>query len=228
VGANPNPITKSFVASQGIGYEVNMSRNLAALGAVIVVGVLLWLVMAWRAPKDELPEKPPLSAAPLAEPEPVPDLAPALATAKPVPAPAPELDEPQPSPPPPRVLEEQIKGDQGPVAEYRSRSQTEPRDSEAPAVESMLRAAFAASNGASDLIKTITCRETICKIEMQWSMERMRPYIAGLTRSQPGFKLPVAVSPVGPKDANGVRPIEVYLKRKPPTPAGQIEPPHAH
>jgi hypothetical protein len=217
-----------------------MSRNTAALGAVVVVGVLLWLVMAWHAPKDDLPVElgqeaapsppapQPPAAAPEPEPEPVPAPAPAPRLAEPV-ADEPDPDEPQPpTPPAPRMLEEQIKGDQGPVAEYRARYQSEPRDSEAPAVESNLRAAFAASDKAGELIKSITCRETICKIEMRWSMERMRPYIAGLTRSQPGFKLPVAVSPVGPKDSNGVRPIEVYLKRKPPPPPGEIEPPHAH
>jgi hypothetical protein len=124
--------------------------------------------------------------------------------------------------------DEQIKGDQGPVAEYRALYQSEPRDSEAPAVESMIRAAFPASDGAPDLIKSISCRETICKIEMRWSMERLRPYIAGITRSQAGFKRPLAVSPVGPKDSNGVRSIEVYLKRKPPGAAGEVEPPHEH
>ncbi len=215
-----------------------MSRNAVALGAVIVVGGLLWLVMAWRAPtgEDEAP-----TAVATAEPSRVEPAAPppAAAALEPEPEPAAALDdepdrpaedegaEPAPqAPAPPRVLAEQITGDQGPVEEYRKQYALETRASDSAEVEAKLRAAFYDRKGETELIKTISCRKEICKIEMRWSMERMRSYVGGLTRIGPGFVRRYALSPVSEPDADGVRLVEVYMKRKFGT--DPIQPLHAH
>jgi hypothetical protein len=222
-----------------------MSRNVAALGALFIVGALLWLVMAWHAPQaptDEEPvaqqeEQPALPNAvapqPSAARQAEPSLAPAAAAL------APELEEPpKPQAPPQdpllvtqpdgtRVFSDQIKADKGPVAEYRALYESESRDYAAGQVESVIRNAFTDPDKASDLIKSISCRETICKLEMRWSADRLRPYIAGIQRAEQSvrFKTPFALSPVSPPDGKGVRLVEVYLKRKP---AGEKEAPHAH
>jgi hypothetical protein len=103
--------------------------------------------------------------------------------------------------------------DTGPVAERRQRFETEPRDSAAATVESFVRAAFAHPDGAPTLFKSVLCRETICKLELRWSADRVGPYVAGITRAMVQFDRQVAASPVGPADADNVRRIEVYLKR---------------
>lgn len=220
-----------------------MSRNIAALGAVFIVGVLLWLVMAWRAPLDESP-----AALQQAEPSRLEVVAPQPSAAKPAepslaPAPAAEYEpepgapEPAPAEPPPReqhiatrpdatrVVADQIKGDQGPVAEYRSAYESENRNFESAEIEAMLRKSFAETDTTGELIKSISCRATVCKLEMRWSMARMRAYVGGMSRSQKGFKLPFALSPVSPADGKGIRLVEVYMKRQAP---GFKERPHTH
>ena len=200
-----------------------MSRNLVTLGAFLLVAGLLWVVTEWPASKEE--------AAPLAAAEPAsvvepPAAPPPPAAAPPAayePAPAPE-PEPEPAPAPPaarvevkpRQLPDQIQGDQGPVAEYRAQFQSEPRNSSAIEVESALRGAFQPADGAPDLIKSVLCRQTICRIEMRWSQERMRAYVVGFTRLNKRIQIPVALSPVGPKPRDGVQLVEVFMKLKPP------------
>jgi hypothetical protein len=218
-----------------------VSRNAVALGAVVGVGALLWLVMAWHAPSGD--EEAPVSLEPMDTP-----VAPLVAPAAPVapapePSPAPAL-EPAPAqpadpadseeakdepaapapPPPPRVLPEQITGDQGPVEEFRSQYAVETRSSDSPQIEANLRNAFYDPRDP-DLIKSISCRKSICKLEMQWSMSRMRTYVRGLTRVGNGFERRYGLSPITEPDANGMRTVEVYMKRQTPPP---IQPLHAH
>jgi hypothetical protein len=220
-----------------------MSRNWAALGAVLVVGVLLWLVMAWDGPSQEPAAWPEggasgsalLAPQPYAAGQPEPLRAP-VAVAEPEPAAepieaAPPLaaeEEVQTRADGTRMPSEQIKGDQGPVAEYRAKYESEPRDYAAGEVESLLRKSFLDSADAAELIKSVSCRETICKMEMRWKMERMRSYIAGVNRVGKSFKLPLALSPVSPADGRGIRLVEVYMMRKPPGSDGPIEPLHRH
>jgi hypothetical protein len=71
----------------------------------------------------------------------------------------------------------------------------------------------------------VLCRETVCKVEIRWAADRVQPYVAAMKRigvgdygkaqQGPGFAAPLALSPIGPKDADGVRLVELYLKRKP-------------
>ncbi|HKP55361.1 MAG TPA: hypothetical protein VJV78_01495 [Polyangiales bacterium] len=203
-----------------------MSRNLVTLGAFLLVAGVLWVVTEWPAPKEEVAPlaaadpssvvqppvvAPPPAAAPPAAYQPAPE-------PEPEPAPAPAAD--PPAPVKPRQLPDQIQGDQGPVAEYRAQFQSEPRNSTAIEVESALRGAFQPADGAPDLIKSVLCRQTICRIEMRWSQERMRAYVVGFTRLNKRIQIPVALSPVGPKAKDGVQLVEVYMKLKPPgTPA---------
>jgi hypothetical protein len=199
------------------------------------VGALLWLVMAWHAPGGD--EDPPVSLEPLDTPV-APLIAPptpAAATPEPAPPPEPEPvpEEPQeakaepeaPAPPPQqRVLPEQITGDQGPVEEFRNQYAVETRSSDSPQIEANLRNAFYDPRDP-DLIKSISCRKSICKLEMQWSMARMRTYVRGLTRIGNGFERRYGLSPITEPDRNGMRTVEVYMKRQTPPP---IRPLHAH
>jgi hypothetical protein len=189
-----------------------MSRNLVALGAFVLAGGLLWLITEWPAAKDDASAEPvaldaPAPQQPLAAEIQPPSAAkarePAVHAAQ-EPAPAQQV----------RAPPELIRGDQGPVAEYRKQFEAEPRDSTANALEAELRAAFPASDGVPDLIKSVLCRQTICRLEMRWSQNRMRAYILGFTRFQQKIQIPVAVSPVGPKNPDGLQLVEVYMKLK--------------
>jgi hypothetical protein len=216
--------------------SLGMSRNVAALAAVFVVGLLLWLVMAWHAPTDEPPvalqleEAPEPAPQPSAAKSPEPSLAPPPVANAPAPAPPAEADtEPTaPKAPPIRQVPELIKGDQGPVAEYRAQYESESRGSASSGLESKLRAAFPDADGAPDLVRSIACRETICKLELRWSNARLRGWVLGVNRFQDGFVLPFALSPIGEKDGDGVRRVEVFLKRKPPGPPPKLPDLHAH
>jgi hypothetical protein len=193
-----------------------MSRNLVALGAFVLAGGLLWLITEWPAAKDDATAAPAALDAP-ASPQPTAAEAqpPSAAKAREPAVPAPQEPEQEPAPAPQvRAPPELIRGDQGPVAEYRKQFETEPRDSTANALEGELRAAFPESDGVPDLIKSVLCRQTICRMEMRWSQDRMRAYILGFTRFQHKIQIPVAVSPVGPKNPDGLQLVEVYMKLK--------------
>jgi hypothetical protein len=213
-----------------------MSRNAAAVGALVLVGGLLWIVTAWPTPEDDRPD--PLEPeAPVAQPSPEPaavPAAPAIGTppkqperlAEKPPDPPVQPQPAAPQPPPYAREEDMFAKEQGPVAEYKHLYETEPRNSAANETESALRGAFVAADGAPDLFKSVLCRQTVCKLDLRWSNERMGAYIAGMTRvAASGFSATVAVAPGGPIGDDKVRPIEVYIKRKPTTSSEQSPPP---
>jgi pyruvate/2-oxoglutarate dehydrogenase complex dihydrolipoamide acyltransferase (E2) component len=208
-----------------------MSRNVVALGAFLLVGALLWLVTEWPAARDEVSAPVavdvPAPAAPAPPPPPAAESPTPTAVAAPEPA-AEEPAEPAAAAPPAQVraLPELIPGDQGPVAEYRKLFESEPRDSSANQIESDLRAAFPASDGAPDLIKSVLCRQTLCRIEMRWSQDRARAYIVGFSRLQKKIQIPVALSPVGAKNPDGGQLVEVYMKLKSASAAATPDHPH--
>jgi hypothetical protein len=207
-----------------------MSRNGAALGALVLVGGLLWLVTAWPTaddgaePSEPEPEAPPPAAAPQPEPAPAAQLPPPVIGTPPKapePAPPPAAPQPAPAPPPenkiqPRVPQEDMFAtDQGPVAEYKALYDKEPRDSAAHQYENRISSSFWPGDGAPDLFKSVICRTTICKIELRWKADRIGPYVAGLTRAAVHFKDQVAVAAAPPAQDDKERVIDVYIKRKP-------------
>jgi hypothetical protein len=219
--------TGSVVVPACVGYDGDMNRT-AQLASVLVVGAgLLWMLSIWQAHEHhgvEPSAPPPRESAPITAPkEPAPAL-PSHGPAATEPAVSARPSPPsQPSAAPPHAPgsaegaePDLFTQDTGPVAEWRQRFETEPRDSAAAIVESSVRTAFAHPDGAPTLFKSVLCRETICKLELRWSPDRLGPYVAGMTRAMVQFDRQVAASPVGPPDADHVRPIEVYLKRAAP------------
>lgn len=213
-----------------------MSRNKMAALFVSAAAAALWLIMAWPsapAPEPRRAHEPEAGGA--AEPV---ALAPPPMAAENRQAGSEAAPPPEPAPPPPppaptaasssRELPELIQGDQGPVAEYRKLFESEPRSSNADELETQIRSAFPAGDGAPEMFKSVLCRETICRIEMRWSQDRRRAWMVGLSRlgrypyKNAGFQTPLALSPLDPPSKEGTRLVEVYMKRRP---LGQ-EPPH--
>jgi hypothetical protein len=203
-----------------------MSRNALAFGGVLLVGALLWMVTAWPARQDDdsadvIPDEPAAPQAPpppAAEPKPQAE-PPAPPPAAPPPA-APATPQPQEQPAPAEPDDtDMFREAQGPVAERKRTYESEPRDSAATEAESVVRKAFQHPDGAPDLFKSVLCRQTVCKIELRWTPDRLGAYVAGMTRASVDFEPEIAVSPAGPPGPDQTKPIEVYLKRKPPSAA---------
>jgi hypothetical protein len=123
-------------------------------------------------------------------------------------------------------LPDMIQGDQGPVEEYRRQFESEPRSSASAEVESRLRSAFPAGDGAPDMFKSVLCRETICRVELRWSPDRRKAWMVGVSRmgrhpyADLRFLPTMALSPVSEARPGATRVVEVYLKKKP---AGLVE-----
>jgi len=197
-----------------------MRRDAAA--AVFALAVAsLWLVTVWPSrdpevagsfanepPRFEAARVPPVFAPVATHELPGPAQSPAL----PPPAPATEATQPQIDPPESNPLIEQ----RGPVAERKLAYETEPRDSAASEVEGLIRSAFAHTEGSPNLLRSVLCRATVCKIELHWSPDRLDAYIAGVSRAAASFDGEVAIVPAAAMRPDRIRPVDVYLKRLPP------------
>jgi len=215
-----------------------MSRNVVVLSVVGVIAAL-WLIYAWGSPESESTAGPEFSeqtpAVSTYAPPPHANAgaaaSPPVATARSAAIAVPSAEpEPEPEPASQQQLDEQITGDQGPVDEYRKLFESEARASDAGEFEQRLRTALLGNDRATtDLFKSVLCRQSVCRVELRWSMERLRSYVAALNRAHRMFKPPVALSPVGPVDRDGTRPVELFLmKRAPLLAADQSQPSHTH
>ena len=221
-----------------------MIGKLAAIGA-LVIAVGLWLVLAWPASQSDTPESAlaegSASPAPTIAPPPAAEAAQLAAPSAPA-EPASPAGEATPQPlaaAAPTVAADPISTDKGPVAEYRERFESEPRDRIAPEYEKHIAGAFAASSAAPGLLKSVVCRETICKVELRWNREHQRPYMQAITRMGVGglhgnaepskytYHPSIALSPIGDPNPDGVRLVELYVKRAPPSNVPPV-PKHEH
>ena len=78
----------------------------------------------------------------------------------------------------------------------------------------------------SGLLKSVLCRQTVCRIETRWTPARGIGFMSAFTRllmTPPGTEPPklfdpnLGVSPEGEAGADGTRAVDVYLARLPPT-----------
>jgi hypothetical protein len=205
-----------------------MARNEPAWRLVVLVSALLWLVAAWHAPKDAQVDLLEVAKGETGVPElgpPTNLMAPAATRLAPVSqtvlSSLPSVAGPPPtalSREPPAALvivtEDMFLEDLGPVSERKRAYASEPRDSAANEAESEIRAAFAFRGVARDLLKSVLCRQSTCKIELRWSQERTEAYIDGIGRALANLEPEIAVSPAGPPGFDLVRPIDVYVRRK--------------
>lgn len=199
--------------------------------AAVVAVLVMWLVAVRPSPETKSDEPEPTASAAM---PPQPTAAPAQPQLAAAPEPQPEPDpEPQPQPQPEPAAaapapgakpfwSDMIKGDQGPVAEYRKRYETEARDDDAMKYETHVRSAFEKAK-AHGLLQSVSCHRTICKLVLSWSDARTYDYIKSVTwmglggprnPGQLGFDLPLALSPSGEKGADGARPVELFVLRR--------------
>jgi hypothetical protein len=102
----------------------------------------------------------------------------------------------------------------GPVTELKHRFNNESRSSASGQLESQVKALFADPNVPPELLDSVLCRRTVCKINLRWTADRMvgYVYVSGYLRRD--FDPQIGVSPALENDASGARPIELYLKTR--------------
>lgn len=180
-----------------------------------------WLALAGPDRDDDalatdLSEPPP----PAAEPPPRPAPAPA-----PVPAiPEPEAPEPAPAPPAPqtavakRVPEPTdsiipIPPDtRGFVDALEGRFNEDPRDSGATEVETWLRKLFQGPRMPAGMLKSVLCRQTVCKLEIQW-IPPYDPVYRHVMAQLIGDNAKFLATRAGPPDDRGAIQVEAFWIR---------------
>lgn len=117
-----------------------------------------------------------------------------------------------PEPPPPARI--------GPVEELERLFRTEPRSSAAAEMEKHITAALRADDIPPELMKSVLCRRTVCRVETRWTAARAEPFLKAFMRLMAGpdgeqseiFDPNVAIAPEEEADANGVIAVDVYLR----------------
>jgi hypothetical protein len=205
-----------------------MSRNAVLWTVGGGLALLLWVAALWNtgdatsepqdSPSVETPpapeprSAPPPPAAPAPEPPPAEPEAEAPAAAPVVPAAAPREEEASKSPfghmPAPEP--------DGPLDELRGQFESEPRSSSAHELEALAKGAFDNPNVDPRMFEEVLCRQTVCRIRMRWTSDRMISYMAALTILRTEFAPVHAVSPATRDDADGTRALEVYVRQRRP------------
>lgn len=199
-----------------------MTRRGLLFGALVLLGGLLWVIVVWPMPHTPEPPAAAPSSAGYDAPAPVlpdrPRSAPAAAVsvktdqAAPEPAPIEGKQASVPAQPPTPLL---FSEPHGPVDEYKARYASEPRDSAASDAESLVAAAFKPTDGRAQFLRNVLCRETICRMELNFSDGEIGPYVAAMTRLTLNFDREFAINPLPNPDGLQPRPVEVFLKRNP-------------
>lgn len=97
------------------------------------------------------------------------------------------------------------------------RFETDPHDEAAPRVESTVQAAFARDDVAAELLKSVSCRKTLCKLSVRMSKARIGGYNAAMhTLRQAGFsEAPDATALFDQRDDASELDVDMYLQQPP-------------
>jgi hypothetical protein len=200
--------------------------------AWIVVGVLALASLMWWAvlarsssddastsgagraqPVDPMPELAP-SAPPRPSREPTPaQAAPASDPAEPAePAPeAPALPEGPTDPRSRALLRPPVNT--GDVAALAGQFERDSLDPAPTRIETAIRNAFLDPSAAPGLLTSVTCRQTMCKLELSWSAERSAGYMNSLIRLGTMMQSPFAIEHRAGPNTFGVHLLDLYQQR---------------
>lgn len=103
----------------------------------------------------------------------------------------------------------------GPLDELQRRFEHEPRDSAASDAESTIRAAFEPEQAHGELLRSVLCRATVCRIELRWTASKLGNYVAAMGRLSVRFAPEFASTAAGPEAGQQNRSVELYVERKP-------------
>lgn len=211
----------------------NARRGMVVLG-LVATACIAWLSWAWSPSVH--PSEEPVANDDAGEAAPVPT--PAVAQAEPAPAakvspppPAPEppaaapeapdaslLHQPERIPTPHPMSLDQTKPpeESGPLAELKNQYAYESRSADSSATEAKLRALISeARNVPSELVQSITCRRTVCKVDMQWTARRRIGFAVVSGSFKQMYNQRVAVEPPSGRSEDGSYPTTLYLQLSP-------------
>jgi hypothetical protein len=182
---------------------------------LIAVALLSLAAVWWMAsvPREDLADnKPTEPQLPAAE---APAKVTAPASAQPVHEPSPAASAPaQAQPTQPEREQQLLVPRQGPVAELERKFEAESRPSAARELEATIETTFRRPPLDPQLLHAVTCRQSICKLELRWSKERMDDYMIAITQLLPSFEDAVGVSPAADQPEDGQFDVTVYLQRR--------------
>ena len=111
----------------------------------------------------------------------------------------------------------------GPFAELKAKYENSPRDAKAPETETFLREQFGKDEVPADMLRSVSCLEEACRMELYWSPDRVLAFMRLSMFWARAYSMEMGVS-AGEKNADGFTPLEMYLSRKP-GPDGTLEKP---
>jgi hypothetical protein len=88
------------------------------------------------------------------------------------------------------------------------------RDPGASAAEGRVREMFRTEETPADMLIAVTCRETVCRVEVEWSAANAVGFHALQIRLAHAFSPDLAVEPQDAPDAQGRMPVDVYVPRE--------------
>jgi crotonobetainyl-CoA:carnitine CoA-transferase CaiB-like acyl-CoA transferase len=97
----------------------------------------------------------------------------------------------------------------------KQRFASDPRDSAAAELESKVQAVFREMRTPPDMLKSVLCRESLCRLEVRWRAERSTDYMTVMTRLSTEFDAKMAINPNEQQAPDGALGVDVYWQRKP-------------
>jgi hypothetical protein len=205
-----------------------MLRRSLLLAALVLIGLALWRLALDRRPtsNEQRPRGPNAPLVPEAQRAPWPEVdratqmgpsegkpensatneaAPAPASPPQLPAAPQPAEESVPLPPPERS---------GPVGKLKLAFEEEPRDSAAHDPESRIESEFRKSDIAPGTLKSVLCRQSVCKVQVLWTPKRALSFMAAFTRLSADFDSDIAIDPHDMAGSPQPLQLDVYLPRR--------------
>jgi hypothetical protein len=102
----------------------------------------------------------------------------------------------------------------GALAEYKKLWANESRTADSSATEHKFRDMLNVPNIPPELVRDISCRRSMCKLELSWTPERRLGFVVTLESSKQMYDKRVAVEP-GTREADGSYLAKLYIRMTP-------------
>lgn len=103
----------------------------------------------------------------------------------------------------------------GPLRQLAQQYASESRAAESSAREAQLHALLSTPNIPAELIDSLTCRRSICKLELRWTPRRRLGYVVVFESLKRLYDQRVAVEPAAAVAADGSHPLSLYVAVEP-------------
>jgi hypothetical protein len=122
--------------------------------------------------------------------------------------------DPARTPDPPAPADAPPPSPEGPLQELGSAYDRESRDPKSAPAEARIRALFGTPEVPADMLRDVSCHETVCKVGVYWSVEQQNAYMIALMGMINDFGDRIAWRPDGAPDRAGRHPMDVFVVRR--------------